>query len=429
MRLAGYRKKLLHFSIGFLAAFAGLSPCPTSLRANDASIPNVARLGRFPDWTRLEKFQQSMTRTEFVYLLNHCYARKPADYAGLIEVLPDRVLIAKQSNNPKAGYVTLWFKNEPDQGLPPITYWRDVYDLNDLPAESAAKPLHGVKIAIDPGHIGGNWVKWDDRHFQLGRDTIEIREGEMTLRVARILERDLTTLGASVFLTRLGHNPVTEDRVELLQQEARSYLVRKGRLPTRKSIADTAKAMFAISSEIRCRAVLINKSFQPDIALCLHFNASPWGRRPSFRSANHLHLLINGAYSRYEISEDDTRCEMILRILQRVYYRELALAEELAETMARETRLPAFHYGGGIAKAVSENRYIWARNLLANRMFMCPVVFFEPYCMNHREIHARVQAGEYRGLREFGGVYRKNIYQEYADGVTSGLVNYFRNRR
>ena len=393
----------------------------------EAPNPNVARLGKFPDWSVLEAFQYTMTRSEFVYLLHHCYARKKADYAGLIEIFYDRVLIAKQSNYAEAGFFTLWFKEEPEDSRQPKTYWRDVHEMDEVRPNSS-KPLEGVKIAIDPGHIGGDWVRWDDRHFTLGRDTIEVREGEMTLRVAKILERDLTTLGAVVFLTRADNNPVTDLRVDGLYNEARSYLIRKRRLPSRKSIADTAKAMFAISSEIRCRADLVNETFQPDLALCLHFNASPWGRRPSFRSSNHLHLLINGCYSGYEISEDDTRLEMIYRMLQRIYYRELAMAENMAVTMAKETRLPAFRYGS-LAKAVSPNRYVWARNLLANRSFMCPVVFFEPYCMNHREIHARVQAGEYRGLREFGGVYRKNVYQEYADGVTSGLVNYFRRRR
>ncbi len=60
---------------------------------------------------------------------------------------------------------------------------------------------------------------------------------------------------------------------------------------------------------------------------------------------------------------------------------------------------------------------------------MCPVVFFEPYCMNHKDIHARIQAGEYEGLREFKGSYLKNIYQEYADGITAGLVRYYRKTR
>jgi hypothetical protein len=49
--------------------------------------------------------------------------------------------------------------------------------------------------------------------------------------------------------------------------------------------------------------------------------------------------------------------------------------------------------------------------------------------MNHRETHGRVQEGPYEGLREINGVYRKNIYQEYADGVTAGLVRYYRKTR
>ena len=97
--------------------------------------------------------------------------------------------------------------------------------------------------------------------------------------------------------------------------------------------------------------------------------------------------------------------------------------------MKSETRLPSFSYDGTNGMSINGNDILWARNLLANRVFMCPVVFFEPYCMNHREVHARLQAGEYSGLREFNGVYRKNIYQEYADGITAGLVNYFRARR
>ena len=49
--------------------------------------------------------------------------------------------------------------------------------------------------------------------------------------------------------------------------------------------------------------------------------------------------------------------------------------------------------------------------------------------MNHRETHLRVQEGPYEGLREINGISRKNIYQEYADGVTSGLVRYYRKKR
>ena len=324
----------------------------------------------------------------------------------------------------------LRFRNANRLSTRPSRYWRSAEELHDRP-EDHTRPLRDVRIAIDPGHIGGRWVTWDDRHFKIGRDTIPVKEGEMTLKVARILQHDLSLLGADVFLTRRENHPVTRERVETLRDDARFYLQRRNRVPSPGLIATTAKKMFAISSEIRTRAELLNESIQPDIALCLHFNASPWRnpRNPSFRSPNHLHLLINGCYSRGEIEEDDTRLEMLLRILQRVYYEELELADELSRTMKKETRLPAFHYDGTYGMSVNRNDLVWARNLLANRVFQCPVIFFEPYCMNHREIHARVQAGDYEGLREFEGVYRKNIYQEYADGVTAGLVNYFRRRR
>ncbi len=371
-----------------------------------------------------------MTRAEFLYLLRHCYARKPEEADGVIRVEADRALILKQSNLPEAGWYDLRFRT--DSSLPgegPL-YWRGPLNLPDLPANST-RPLEGLRIAIDPGHIGGNWVAWDDRHFQLGGpDSLEVREGEMTLKVAKILRHDLSLLGAEVFLTRETNDPVTRERVETLQEEAEAYLIRRGQVPSAGLIASTAKAMFAISAEIRARGDLINHTIRPDLALCLHFDASPWpGGRPVFRSPNHLHLILNGCYSKSEMEEDDTRFEMVLRILQRLYYEELRLSNTVSKTLQKETRLPAFGYDGTSGMSVNENELVWARNLLANRVFFCPVLFFEPFCMNHQETHARVQEGLYEGLREINGVYRKNLYQEYADGVTAGLVRYYRNQR
>jgi len=393
-------------------------------------IPVVARLGEVKNWSLLDPYQGTMTREDFVYLLKHCYARSAGDFEGLIRIEEDRALILKQSNFPELGWYDLRFRTGSELPGSPPTYWRGPLEMPDLEANST-RPLEGLRVAIDPGHIGGRWVTWDDRHFKLGgQDTLEVREGEMTLLVAKRLRRDLTLLGAEVHLTRESNDPVTRERVETLQDEARTYLARRGQVPSSGLIANTAKAMFAISSEIRARGDLINDSIRPDLALCLHFDASPWpGGRPVFRSPNHLHLLINGCYSKSEIAEDDTRFEMVLRILQRIYPEELRLAETVTRTMRDETRLPPFSYDGNSGKSVSDDEYLWARNLLANRVFLCPVLFFEPFCMNHRETHARVQEGEYEGLREINGVYRKNIYQEYADGVTAGLVRYYRQQR
>jgi hypothetical protein len=115
--------------------------------------------------------------------------------------------------------------------------------------------------------------------------------------------------------------------------------------------------------------------------------------------------------------------------LNRTYPEELACAEWVAGSMARITGLPPYRYTSPNAKSMGTSGYVWARNLLANRLYECPVIFIEAYVMNSEEFFARFQAGEYEGLRNFGGVLRQNIYQEYVEGVVDGLKAYFRSAR
>jgi N-acetylmuramoyl-L-alanine amidase len=416
-------------AVAFVLCLGGF-PAVATEAPKSAPAPYIARLGHIPDWSELDVYQGSLAREEFVYLLDHCYAHAPKDYQQVIHIEADRALILRQSNFPEGGYYELRFREGAPLSLESPKFWRTPTELPDLPPNSP-KPLQGLRIAIDPGHIGGKWVTWDDRHYIIGKDTISVNEGEMTLLVAKILERDLSLLGATVILTRPELEPVTHERIETLRDDARSYLISRKQVPSSGLIESTAKAMFAISSEIRARSDLLNASIQPDLALCLHFNATPWPnpRRPSFLSPNHLHVLVNGCYSADEMREDDTRFEMVLRILQRVYYEELKLADALSTSLQKESRLPSVGYDGTNGMAVNDNDLVWARNLLANRVFSCPVVFFEPYCMNNREVYGRVQEGPYDALREVGNRYKKNLYQEYADGITAGLVRYYRAHR
>ncbi|MBL9150890.1 MAG: N-acetylmuramoyl-L-alanine amidase [Verrucomicrobiales bacterium] len=394
------------------------------------AFAKLAQLGHVPDWRQLDPYQRTITRQEFVRLLDHCYARKPDDYAGLIDLWPDRARIRRQSNHPGAGFYDFYFLTDRRKPVAIPRYWKTPWEFSAQPANTH-RVLEGIHIVIDPGHIGGAWADAEQRYYKIGADTIPVQEGDLTLQTARFLERNLTALGAKVSLTRTTLEPVTDLRPADLIDEARTYLMQRNSLPSDALVKRTAERFFYVSSELRTRADLVNDRLKPDLVLCLHYNASPWRNpyRPAFRPENHLHLIVNGCYSRSEIEEDDTRLEMLLRLVQRTYYYELALADEIAKTMAHETRLPSMGYDGSNGKSVNDNPYVWARNLLANRKFLCPVVFFEPYCMNHREVHARVQAGAYRGLREFNGVYKKNIFQEYADSVTAGVVRYFRSVR
>ena len=78
---------------------------------------------------------------------------------------------------------------------------------------------------------------------------------------------------------------------------------------------------------------------------------------------------------------------------------------------------------------VGTSGYVYARNLLATRLYRCPVVYCEPYVMNNKDVFARIQAGDYEGTRSINGVERKSIFREYADSVAGGLVDYYSRAR
>ena len=279
------------------------------------------------------------------------------------------------------------------------------------------------KIAIDPGHIGGTWAQMEERWYQIKNKGTQVKEGELTLTTARILKPMLEKLGARVWLVRRDLEPITPRRPEDFKALATTY--------SDSRIRWNSEKFFYRYDEIRMRAWHVNERIKPDLVLCLHFNAEAWAnpRNPTFVDRNHLHLLINGTYSKGEFAKQDQRLHLLKRLLQRIHPEELALSTSVAEAMAKETGLPPWTYDTANAKSVNDSPYVWARNLLANRVYTCPVVFLEPYVMNNREVYERIGAGDYEGEKMVAGKIRKSIFHEYATGVANGLANYYRKTR
>jgi hypothetical protein len=49
--------------------------------------------------------------------------------------------------------------------------------------------------------------------------------------------------------------------------------------------------------------------------------------------------------------------------------------------------------------------------------------------MNSNDVFARIQVGDYEGVRNVNGVERKSIFREYAGGVADGLAEYYSKAR
>src|SRR6266513_3920096 len=332
----------------FLAIIAvHLSILPPASNAADS----LGILGAHPSWNVLEKYQETITHDEFARLINNVYCTHG--------FAPDLIAIDEKSariltNRNAQKFFTLRFAQDEASREPVPRLWRLPKSL--APAKPD-KPLSGLKIALDPGHLGGSWAKMEERWFQVGNSK-PVQEGDLTLQVARLLAPRLRALGARVSFVRNSEEPATAERPDDFRALARKILIKNGVPQPRADALDPndpakeqtirwqSEILFYRYSEIRRRAARVNFKLHPDLVLCLHFNAEGWGdpSNPTLTDTDHLHLLVNGSYLAEELEFDDERFEMIRRLLSRAYDEELSLADTIATAMARETRLPAYQY-------------------------------------------------------------------------------------
>ena len=276
----------------------------------------------------------------------------------------------------------------------------------------------------------------EERYFVRGNDR-PVQEAVLNLTTARLLKPRLETNGFTVAFTKEKFEPVTKKRPEdflLVAQEQAAQMRRFDGFPPLEREAALADAtrryqerMFYRVAEIGARAQRINRDIHPDLTLCIHFNAVDWNDRYDLVDSEHLVIFVGGNYLSEELADDEQKFGLMSKLLERSHKTELAAAEAIADALARATKLPPLEYGNGNgAVRVGTNRYVYARNLAANRWFNGPVVYLEPYYMNNRVTYQRIQFGDYDGEREIEGKRYRSIFREYADAVAEGLVQFTR---
>ena len=370
-------------------------------------------LGQVPQWSALDIFQKTMSRSEFIHFLDTVYCPRPEWWSAWITIDQDRVRIRKVSG--KDDWYDLYFSKDNNDSL-----------MSVPPGNSSPDP-EGMIIALDPGHIGGAWSKMERRHFSLNGDP-PVKEGDLSLAVAQNLAPRIEALGATAVLVRKFSEPVTQQRHKDFREIAKQWAEEVAGTEDNNSqerellIKDREELLFYRVDEIRARAELINQSIKPDLVICIHLNAAPWANpvQKELVERNDHHVLVNGCYLGGELAYDDQRFELIWRMVNRWHISEQGLAESLARSFSKNAELVAFSYKGPNALKIGEVPGVWARNLLANRKYRCPVVFLEPYVANSLAVYPRIQ-NWLQGKK--GG--DDCLIKEYASAVLLGLKNHF----
>lgn len=419
------------------AAWAQPAAVKPAVPANGTAVKHkLSPLANQPIWRKLEAFNRTLTAEEFEKAIRDVYADGSVGTPPW-QVGPESVSI--QTNDPEMPMVTLAFRppNE-KRGEGPRT-WRRAEELAPL---GDRPPLSDVNIAIDPGHIGGQFAKMEERFLSF-KEGESIQEGDLSLLTAQVLKARLEELGAVANLVRDQNGPVTTERPGDFNNLAMNILKDAGVAapvdrydgltgdPKILTVQWQSEKLFYRVSEIRARGKKVNQQMKPDMVLCLHFNAEAWGdsTQPQFSPVNHLHVMVNGCYAPVELEEEDVRYEMISRLFSRMHEVELPLAESIAESMAKSTGLPPYVYTTKNARRVGTSPYVYARNLLANRIYDCPVVYLEPYVMNHQETYQRLLLGHYLGRTLLNGRLQTSAIEDYVRGICDGLVRHYQSKR
>lgn len=390
---------IIYFVAGLILSF-GLNAKTTSM-------------GQVPQWSDLDIFQKSMPRSEFINILDTVYCPRPEWWSAWITIDQDRVRIRKFSG--KDDWYDLYFSKDENGSV-----------VSNSSPNSSPDP-EGMIIALDPGHIGGAWSKMERRHFSLNGDP-PVKEGDLSLAVAQNLAPRIEALGATAVLVRKFSEPVTQQRPKDFREIAKQWAEEVAGIEDNNSqerellIKDREELLFYRVDEIQARAELINQSIKPDLVICIHLNAAPWANpvQKELVERNDHHVLVNGCYMGGELAYDDQRFELIWRLVNRWHIPEQGLAESLARSFSKNTGLVAFSYKGPNALKIGEVPGVWARNLLANRKYRCPVVFLEPYVANSLAVYPRIQ-NWLLGKKDGDDC----LIEEYVDSVVLGLKKFF----
>jgi len=385
-------------------------------------------------WFPLDLYQGTITRQQFEEKLHRLYDPFAA-FTPYLDINDSRVVIYPSPQKRSVAQFVLNFA-PPHQPSAPMRWFRTPEEFRAEP-HPLDKPLSGLRVAIDPGHIGGPWAQMEERSTRY-RGSAPVQEGDLNLITGRLLKQELTNLGASVFVVRDSTEPVTPYRPGDMLPEARELLVQHSSratslkaLPPDKvdllfghRLMDLAEFLFYRCSEIEERGNRIRNNFVPDITVTLYIDATPGSGRGRLTSANANIFFVHGSYTKSEMADPEMRRRCVYKMIEGSSEIEAEVAASIAGVFVQKTGLKPVAYGDSATtrQVIPNNLYVVARNLAANREYDGPVVCTEPYFMNNQIVYRRLLAGDYEGQKTFDGKNYGSIFREYADCVAEGLV-------
>lgn len=320
-----------------------------------------------------------------------------------------------------------------------------------LNAAQGARPLQGLRVALDPGHMGGD--VWDKRTGKYVQNSAGVRvsEGLINLQTSLLVEQRLLALGAEVLVTHRGLSPATalhyekldlqeygkrELRARTLEDWFQSLLAStsetnlgpafKGSSAVKKAFSEIMRGdYYATRADLDARADMI-AAFRPDLTVVIHFDASAVEPVPGKR--NITRAYVPGSFGKTEFGTAEARAHFLAHLGQGTQWNDsVRLSQLIVSEISSKlgSTIPSSDMSGTTPVLPG----VFARNLaLTREVVQSPISYLECLTYGSLDEFNRLAKTD-GGTLEIDGKsvpYSRRL-ASLADAITAGIVK-FRSR-
>lgn len=291
--------------------------------------------------------------------------------------------------------------------------------------------LQGLRVAIDPGHLGGTmeFAQMERKYVKLRKGAvpgypaeIQFNEGNLTVATAIMLQEKLEASGAKVLLTR---DTIAESAFGMGFDAWKDSLFR----PTLKKVAAengwnqekiewwaneaTDEQIFHgifKNEDLKERSRLIN-SFDPHITLFLHYNIEESNEADNDKyltpqKSNYSMAFVPGSFMKNELDSLDEQVDFLRILLVEDLDGSVDFSATVLDKIIRHLQVPPVANDADLkyiqnASMATTEAGIFARNLSLTRLVQGKMCFAEPLLQDNEKEAIRLNSIDLRlpGMR------------------------------
>lgn len=248
------------------------------------------------------------------------------------------------------------------------------------------KSLANCKIAIDPGHFGGEYSHLEQRFVEISfqKKLLAFNEGDLTFLTALYLKELLEKEGAEVFLTRTkkAEGALSQNFFQFLQTHPDLWL-------TQKTLTQLFRGVYN-GVDLYARAEKIN-IFKPDVTVIIHYNAHDSGKEKStcITDKNYNMVFIPGSFGDGELKERKARYEFLRLLVTSDFSLSKQFSKIVLKKFNERLQIPSVNPSDGAhyleTASVKVEEGVYARNLALTRLVHSPLCYGESLVQNNLE--------------------------------------------